>query len=93
MDAGRSTCRHCRERSVSRARGLCHACYSMPNVRDLYPARVTTFSRRGPGAGYRNAPPPDRPTNALPGSPEKIAVLEERVEAGEALWHSLDAGL
>jgi hypothetical protein len=34
---------------------------------------------------------PDQPTDALPGSPEKVAVLEERARLGVSLWHPLDA--
>lgn len=31
------------------------------------------------------------PTSALPGTPEKIAVLAQRRAAGQDLWHPLDA--
>jgi hypothetical protein len=31
------------------------------------------------------------PTDALPGSPKKVAILEQRAAAGQALWHPLDA--
>jgi hypothetical protein len=34
---------------------------------------------------------PPKPTNALPGSPEKVAILEERARLGVSLWHPLDA--
>lgn len=30
------------------------------------------------------------PTDALPGSPEKIEVLRRRVENGQKLWHPRD---
>lgn len=33
------------------------------------------------------------PTSALPGTPEKIAVLRQRMESGQSLWHPLDAGV
>lgn len=36
---------------------------------------------------------PDTPTNALPGSPEKVRILAERVRSGVSLWHPLDARL
>jgi hypothetical protein len=36
---------------------------------------------------------PDAPTDALPGSPEKVRVLAERFRRGDALWHPLDAKL
>jgi hypothetical protein len=34
-----------------------------------------------------------QPTTALPGTPEKVAVLEERARLGLSLWHPLDATL
>jgi hypothetical protein len=34
---------------------------------------------------------PDHPTTALPGSPEKVAVLEARAALGVSLWHPGDA--
>lgn len=33
------------------------------------------------------------PTDALPGTPEKVAVLTKRLAAGQLLWHPLDANL
>ena len=35
----------------------------------------------------------DAPTAHRPGSPEKVAVLAARLEAGQALWHEDDAML
>lgn len=35
--------------------------------------------------------PACEPTTALPGSPAKVAVLEQRAEADRALWHKRDA--
>src|SRR5205807_1227684 len=34
---------------------------------------------------------PATPTRALPGTPEKVAVLMERARLGQALWHPQDA--
>jgi hypothetical protein len=31
------------------------------------------------------------PTSALPGSAEKVAILEQRARLGLTLWHPLDA--
>jgi len=31
------------------------------------------------------------PTDALPGSPEKLQILEDRARRGQYLWHPLDA--
>jgi hypothetical protein len=36
---------------------------------------------------------PPVPTDALPGSDEKVRVLTERARLGVALWHPLDARL
>jgi hypothetical protein len=38
-------------------------------------------------------PPSPTPTRALPGTPEKVAVLRERARLGQSLWHPLDAVL
>lgn len=83
-------CRHCQQFSASRPRRLCWTCYYTPGVRDLYPS-TSKHARRGEGNFYRNAPLPTFPTAALPGSPEKIAVLEERVRLKQSLWHPDDA--
>ena len=36
---------------------------------------------------------PSGPTDAAPGSPEKVAVLEERARLLQSLFHPEDAGL
>jgi len=40
---------------------------------------------------WETPPLPSQPTQALPGTPEKIAVMRERVERGEHLHHPQDA--
>jgi hypothetical protein len=35
--------------------------------------------------------PMPRPTSALPGTDEKLAILIERASQGQELWHPLDA--
>ena len=83
-------CRHCHEGPVSRPRGLCWRCFYTPGVREFYP----TASKLG-GTGladfYGRAPPPAFPTQALPGTPEKIALLGERARLQQSLWHPDDA--
>jgi hypothetical protein len=81
------TCRHCQRPKVNRPRGLCWPCYYLPGVRELYPS-TSKFGRRGVAEGKALLPP--LPTDATPGSPAKIAVLEARAAAGVALWHPLD---
>lgn len=50
------------------------------------------FGRRGTGLGNHRRPLPAAPTQAEPGSPAKIAIMQERARRGEALFHPLDAG-
>ena len=85
-------CRHCETAPVNRPRGLCWSCYYTPGVRDLYPS-TSKFARRGVedfnGRAIRTA----LPTGALPGSPEKVAILEQRAQMRQDLWHPQDATL
>jgi hypothetical protein len=83
-------CRHCHQGKINRPRGLCWSCYYRPGVRESYPS-TSKFARRGPGNFFAAAPMPARPTDALPGSPEKLAVLEERARLNQSLWHPDDA--
>ena len=85
-------CRHCHESTVSRPRGLCWSCYYAPGVRDLYPS-TSKYGRRGVGNFNGNAPLPAFPTATLPGTPEKLAVLEERARLRQCLWHPQDAAV
>jgi hypothetical protein len=83
-------CRHCQRSQVNRPRGLCWSCYYSPGVRDLYPS-TSKFARRGVGGGNAQVVLPPTPTQALPGSAEKVAILEERARLRLALWHPADA--
>jgi hypothetical protein len=84
-------CRHCQNAPVSRPRKLCWNCYYTPAVRALYPS-TSKFGRRGPGNFYGLAPMPPFPTQAMPGSPEKIALLTQRAQQRQQLFHPADAG-
>jgi len=81
-----AVCRHCSNRPVSRPRGLCWGCYYSPGVRDRYRVAVRYGAGLGNGAALADAPTP-----AAPGSPEKIAVIEERASLGRRLFHPADA--
>ena len=85
-------CRHCHHSPVSRPRGLCWSCYYKPGVRDQYPS-TSKYGRRGVGNFNGSAPLPAFPTKAWPGTPEKVAVLEERARLKQSLWHPDDAGV
>lgn len=74
---------------MNRPRGLCWSCYYAPGVRDRYPS-TSKYARRGAGNGFGGGAMPT-PTAALPGTPEKLAVLAGRAARKERLWHPLDA--
>ncbi len=83
-------CRHCGRVRVSRPRGLCWVCYYTPGVRDHYPS-TSKFARRGVPDCNGRVPLPPEPTTAMPGTPEKVRILEQRARNRQALWHPHDA--
>jgi hypothetical protein len=85
-------CRHCQRVKSNRPRGLCWSCYYTPGVREMFPS-TSKFARRGVADFNGRIVLPSAPTSALPGSAEKVAVLEERARLGQSLWHPLDAAL
>lgn len=87
----RPMCRHCGMEKVTRPRGLGWKCYYTPGVRDLYPVSQKPCMRRASPDRFGSRPLPRRPTQAPPGSPAKVAVLEQRAARGECLWHPDDA--
>ena len=85
-------CRHCQKVKSNRPRGLCWSCYYTPGVREQYPS-TSKFGRRGIGNFNGQAARPPFPTSAAPGSPEKIAILAQRAQLRQELWHPDDASL
>jgi len=73
-----------------RPRRLCWTCYYTRKIRELYPPTGAPF---GLGLDPRRRPLPPYPTAAVPGTPEKIAVLMQRAARGLELWHPDDATL
>jgi hypothetical protein len=90
LKGGLMFCRHCQQAPISRPRKLCWSCYYTPGVRDLYPT-TSKFGRRGVANFYGRAPLPAFPTQALPGSPEKVALLIQRAQQRQELFHPDDA--
>lgn len=82
-------CKHCQKSKVNRPRGLCWSCYYTDGVKDQYPS-TSKYARRGEGnfSGMGTLP---EPTEAAPGTPEKMAVLEMRAKLKQMLWHPNDA--
>jgi hypothetical protein len=85
-------CRHCQKVRSNRPRGLCWSCYYTPGVRDQYPS-TSKYARRGVSDFVGKIRLAAQPTNALPGTAEKVAVLMERARLGVSLWHPDDATL
>ncbi len=69
----------------TRPRSLCYVCYTNEIIRLAAPRA----SHVGITTGHGGLPA--EPTQARPGSPEKLRVLEQRAERGESLFHPLDA--
>lgn len=91
-------CRHCGMKNAVRPRRLCHGCYDYIPVRDLYPSDYRYLAKHPSSVnakGFCNdgRKPPPHPTTALPGTPEKIAVMTERLLQGYHLHHPLDPRL
>lgn len=79
-------CQHCRARWIRHAYFLCGRCWRDAATRSLYePGAV------GPLDVSLIPADPSSPTPALPGSPEKLAVLAARFELSLPLFHTGDA--
>ena len=83
------SCRHCGIFPGSYGHILCYACYRKKHIRDLYPTRPPVHK----GTMYNASPQSEclEPTDAMPGTEDKIKVLTERLELGQRLWHPQDA--
>lgn len=80
-------CRHC-DLPGRRPKGLCWRCFNTPEINEQYRS-TSKYCRRGVsehGSGEFG-----EPTSALPGTEDKIRVLEDRAALGLALFHPADA--
>jgi len=82
-------CVHCGRNKVSRPRGLCWTCFYTPGVRERYGISDSIYARRGV-PHHSTIAEPDQPTDATPGTEEKIQVMAERAAAGQSLHHPDD---
>jgi len=86
-------CRHC-HRYANRVRGcrrgLCRKCYDTPGLQEVYQS-TSKFANRGVRDFYGKTPLPLWPTAAMPGTPEKVAVMYTRALLGTSLFHPADA--
>jgi hypothetical protein len=83
-------CRHCGRSKAARPRGLCWTCYQTPGIRRQY-ASMSKFGRRGIPDFNGSGKLPLASTTAIPGSAEKVAILQGRASRRETLWHPDDA--
>jgi hypothetical protein len=91
---GAPLCQHCKERCVKYPpRQLCRNCGVDPVIRVMYRAVRAEYNRQGlgnKGMVYR-AEERLLPTGALPGTEEKVRVMEQRLLSGQPLHHPDDA--
>ena len=83
-------CRHCQRNKAVRPRGLCEACFMRLDVREMYAVADHPCNYRGEGIGCIAHREP-APTDTLSGTPEREAVLTERVAKGESTTSKRDA--
>lgn len=84
-------CRHCCKHRVNRPRGLCWSCYYTPGVTLLYPS-TSKYAKRGVASDCNSqSDQPNHPTDALPGTEDKLAIMEERARRGYSVFHPDDA--
>jgi hypothetical protein len=89
-------CLHCGRHNDWRTRNLCTTCYKFPEIREQYP--MVKNCRGGMNWGNSaweallNQKPESAvtPTDAFPGSDEKIAVMAERYANNQAVFHPDD---
>lgn len=80
-------CRHCQTRKAKHRR-LCDRCGRDPAIRCLYP--TSKFARRAEPDTHATRPLPAEPTDALPGTEDKLRVLADRAARREQLHHPRD---
>lgn len=82
-------CKHCQQRRRNRPRGLCFKCFFCREIREQYP-KTHGGNWKFEGQDFNGTAPLGSPTDAEPGTPEKIAVMEGRASSKQALFHPLD---
>lgn len=86
MDETLRGCVHCGHIPANRPRGLCNKCYRNMSIRNLYGA-----TGRYGILDFMGSAKKTEPTMSLPGTQDKVAIMMERAERGETLWHHADA--
>ncbi len=88
-------CNDCLIRRQMRSLDVCWRCYctrrDSNTVKDEDEEEDDIDNLVGDARYMRHKPLPPTPTQHLPGTAEKVAILEERCRLGFQLWHPLDA--
>lgn len=86
-------CWKCRTRSVRCSFGLCRKCYQSTPAGQRAAMRKWKRQQPLPKIPNSTAEPvlPASPTSALPGSPEKLRIMVERLRNGQSMHHPDDA--
>lgn len=80
-------CRHC-GLPGRRPKGLCWRCFNTPAINEQYQS-TSKHCRRG--VSEHGSGDLGEPTDALPGTEDKMLVMEDRARRGLALFHPADA--
>lgn len=91
MNNDTDTCKHCRRDVYLDRRGLCNGCYRNKVIREQYPSLCNARENTKTVVHNNNLVPCARPTDALPGTEEKILVMRDRFRRGEQIHHPEDA--
>lgn len=86
----KNPCRHCGTSGYIHRRGLCQRCYDKKKIRHLH-GPVSPFGNKALTYDCAGGRPLPKPTDAIPGSPEKIAVMAERFRKRQQIHHPRDA--
>lgn len=83
-------CVACGKPKVNRPRGMCWTCYYTPGLKEKFPSG-SKYARRGVGNLTGEVPiDPQGPTTAMPGTPEKLLVMEDRARRRVQIFHPDD---
>lgn len=103
MPSKAKKCKHCKAFRRTQGRGLCVACYDNPSIRKFYPrlevqqhgdkTYANTNVEHAQTGNNKAGSLPQHPTQARPGSGEKICVMIERLDNKHTLHHPKDRRL
>lgn len=89
----RGTCQHCKRfvRYHTKGKRLCWTCSTTREIHTLYKSDSKHGQRIIDAIAINHKlKPASSPTNHMPGTAAKIAVMRKRVERGEEIFHKLD---